>query len=33
MIHLIAIGQAQALLGVDIFRFHLQHLDDLNGAL
>ena len=33
MIHLIAIGQAQALLGVDIFRFHLQHFDDLNGAL
>ena len=33
MIHLIAIGQTQALLGVDIFRFHLQHLNDLNGAL
>ena len=33
MVHLIAIGQTQALLGVHIFRFHLQHFDDLNGAL
>ena len=33
MVHLVAVGQAEVLFGVDIFRFHLQHFDDLNGAL
>ena len=33
MVYLVAVGQAEALFRVDVFRLHLQHFDDLNGAL
>ena len=33
MIHLFAVRQAETFLSVKIFRLHLQHLNDLNGAL
>ena len=33
MVHFFAVGQAQPLLGVDVFGLHLQHLNDIDGAL
>ena len=33
VVHLFAVRQAEALLGIQVLRLHLEHLDHLNGAL
>ena len=33
MVHLFAVRQTEALLGIKALRLHLEHLDHLNGAL